>query len=155
MNKKAYSILICCLLVFITSCQINKKISPTPSSSSQQLTEQKHSGKSTRKKEYSLDKSNKKTTQQKAEVKQVDTLAYLRKKYAPLLSTVQDSIQNLQLYKLIDEWMGTPYRFGGQSKNGTDCSGFAGILYAHTFSIALARRVSDIHVSCRSIFNQW
>ena len=157
MNKKAYSILICCLLVFITSCQINKKTSSTSSNSSQQLTEQKHSVKTTRKKESSNDnskKSNKKIIQQKAEVKQVDTLAYLRKKYAPLLSTVQDSIQNLQLYKLIDEWMGTPYRFGGQSKNGTDCSGFAGILYAHTFSIALARRVSDIHQATPLLLKQ-
>jgi lipoprotein Spr len=74
-----------------------------------------------------------------------DTLAYLRKKYAPLLSTVQDSIQNLELYKVIDEWMGTPYKYGGQSKSGTDCSGFAGILYTNAFSVALARRVSEIH----------
>lgn len=76
-----------------------------------------------------------------------DSLVYLRKKYAPLLNTLQDSIKNLSLYKLVDDWMGTPYKYGGQSLKGTDCSGFAGIIYDSIFKLDLARRVYDIYGS--------
>ncbi len=75
---------------------------------------------------------------------QPDTLAYLRKKYAPLLSAGQEDIKNLLLYKLIDEWMGTPYKYGGNTKSGADCSGFTGVIYASIFKIELARRAADI-----------
>lgn len=33
-------------------------------------------------------------------------------------------IRNPDLYKVAAEWMGTPYKFGGRSKRGIDCSGF-------------------------------
>tara|TARA_R110002049_G_scaffold246382_2_gene420464 strand:- start:4494 stop:5129 length:636 start_codon:yes stop_codon:yes gene_type:complete len=82
----------------------------------------------------------------KEEVKiQEDSLSYLKRKYAPLLSAAQDDIQNLSLYKLVDEWMGTPYKYGGNTQKGTDCSGFTGIIYQHVFDISLARRAADIY----------
>ncbi len=81
----------------------------------------------------------------KVEEKGVDSLAYLRKKYAPLLSTDQDSIINLLLYKAIDDWMGTPYKYGGTSKKGVDCSGFTAAVYNSTYQILLARRAADMY----------
>lgn len=75
----------------------------------------------------------------------IDSLAYLRKKYAPLLSANQDELINLSLYKAIDEWMGTPYKYGGNSKNGVDCSGFTAAIYNSTYQIQLARRAADMY----------
>ncbi len=90
-------------------------------------------------------KNKKISTSNKTTLVLQDSLVYLRKKYAPLLNTLQDSIKNLSLYKLVDEWMGTPYKYGGQSLKGTDCSGFAGVIYDSIFKFNLARRVYDIY----------
>lgn len=37
------------------------------------------------------------------------------------------------------EWAGTPYRFGGMSKSGVDCSGFVWNTFAHRFGLDLPR----------------
>lgn len=74
-----------------------------------------------------------------------DSLTYLKRKYAPLLSVQLNEITNLLLYQLIDDWMGTPYKYGGNSKTGSDCSGFAGVIYSSIFDINLARKAADIY----------
>jgi lipoprotein Spr len=33
-------------------------------------------------------------------------------------------IRNPDLYRVAADWMGTPYKYGGRSKRGIDCSGF-------------------------------
>jgi cell wall-associated NlpC family hydrolase len=37
------------------------------------------------------------------------------------------------------EWMGTPYRFGGTSKSGVDCSALVRAVYAGAFGLRLTR----------------
>ena len=37
------------------------------------------------------------------------------------------------------EWKGTPYRYGGLSKRGVDCSGFVYLTYRNKFGINLPR----------------
>lgn len=37
------------------------------------------------------------------------------------------------------EWAGTPYRLGGMSKSGVDCSGFVWNTFAHRFGLDLPR----------------
>ena len=39
----------------------------------------------------------------------------------------------------LTEWIGTPYRAGGNSKHGTDCSGLVSQLYKKTYRIRLSR----------------
>ena len=41
------------------------------------------------------------------------------------------------------EWAGTPYRIGGQSRNGIDCSGFVQKTYMDRFDIPLPRMTKD------------
>ncbi len=45
--------------------------------------------------------------------------------YATLLDVDIRALKNERLYEMITDWMGTPYVYGGSSKQGTDCSGFA------------------------------
>lgn len=45
----------------------------------------------------------------------------------------------LKLYDFVFDWIGKPYRFGGTSKNGIDCSAFARELYAKVMDQWLPR----------------
>lgn len=46
---------------------------------------------------------------------------------------------NHRLYLAAAEWIGVPYRQGGDSKRGTDCSGLTRQLYRHVYRIRLPR----------------
>jgi cell wall-associated NlpC family hydrolase len=63
----------------------------------------------------------------------------VRERYAALLDVPERKLKNKQLYKFIDEWMGTPYIIGGMSKDGVDCSGFTSILEKEIFDADLPR----------------
>lgn len=39
-----------------------------------------------------------------------------------------------KLYQFVYDWLGTPYRLGGSSKNGIDCSKFSLALYENVFN---------------------
>ncbi|MCG8568498.1 MAG: C40 family peptidase [Spirochaetes bacterium] len=47
-----------------------------------------------------------------------------------------------QLFRSVEEWMGTPYVLGGMSKKGIDCSGFVVKVYEKVFGITLPRTVA-------------
>ena len=47
--------------------------------------------------------------------------------------------QNQSLYSFIEEWYGVPYRFGGTSKSGIDCSAFVRQLYGDVYNKGLLR----------------
>ena len=46
---------------------------------------------------------------------------------------------NHKLYVNAAEWIGTPYRAGGDSRHGTDCSGLVSQLYKKTYRMRLSR----------------
>ncbi len=48
------------------------------------------------------------------------------------------------LYNEAVEWLKTPYRRGGMSHRGMDCSGLASTIYENVFGIKLQRRSRDI-----------
>ena len=50
---------------------------------------------------------------------------------------------NMGLYSFIEDWYGTPYRFGGTSKSGIDCSAFVRALYDSVYSLGLNRTSRD------------
>ena len=45
---------------------------------------------------------------------------------------------NHKLYVNAAEWIGTPYRAGGDSRHGTDCSGLVSQLYKKTYRMRLS-----------------
>lgn len=47
--------------------------------------------------------------------------------------------RNKSLYTFIEEWYGTPYRFGGTGRSGIDCSAFTRQLYEDVYSMDLLR----------------
>lgn len=60
-------------------------------------------------------------------------------KYAAILDVSKKDIENGRLYEFIDAWIGTPYRFGGQDRNGVDCSGFTSLLQQQVYGINIPR----------------
>ena len=47
--------------------------------------------------------------------------------------------RNKSLYTFIEEWYGTPYRFGGTGRNGIDCSAFTRQLYGDVYNMDILR----------------
>lgn len=68
-----------------------------------------------------------------------DNSAMLQTKYAMMLNTDASRLQNVKLYEYIDNWYGTPYKFGGTSKDGIDCSAFVQSLFVAVYGINLPR----------------
>ncbi len=85
----------------------------------------------------------------KSKVKLVDDpaenarLLELVKKYEALLEADINEQQSWKLYHHVDEWWGTPYRIGGTSKKGVDCSGYVQNLYRDVFKLEIPRSTSE------------
>jgi len=60
-------------------------------------------------------------------------------KYASFLRVPPDSVNNIRLYTFIDSWLNTPYKWGGTTRDGIDCSAFIQRLLADVYNIRLPR----------------
>jgi hypothetical protein len=81
----------------------------------------------------------------------VEKANWLQLKYSILMDVPVESITNIALLKKIDEWIGTPYVYGGSSKNGVDCSFFALDVMQGTFNIKLNRTAAEQYVQSKRI----
>ena len=64
-------------------------------------------------------------------------------KYSQMMLVSKSDIKNGRLYSFIDQWMGTPYKFGGQDKDGVDCSGLAQLLEQEVYGVQIPRMTSQ------------
>lgn len=51
---------------------------------------------------------------------------------------------DINLYNIAAGWLGTPYKYGGNTKKGTDCSGLTNPIYNEAYGIKLSRSSADI-----------
>lgn len=63
----------------------------------------------------------------------------IAEKYASLMGINRSDIKNGRLYSFIEEWYGTPYRFGGMDKDGVDCSGLVVLLEQQVYDQPMPR----------------
>jgi len=88
-----------------------------------------------------------KSTSSPADDKNSDDQESLAKDYlSQIMGVALSATSNMKLFHFVYDWIGTPYHFGGSSKNGTDCSGFTRQLYSQVFNM-------DIEHSSRDIFS--
>jgi len=63
-------------------------------------------------------------------------------KYSKIMQVDKSAIQNGRLYAFVDQWIGTPYKFGGLDKDGVDCSGLAFLLEQEVYGVTIPRMTS-------------
>ena len=73
----------------------------------------------------------------------LETFMPFQFKYAILLNESVEKLTNVILYKTIDDWYGTRYRFGGTSDRGIDCSAFMQVLAGYAFGWMLPRTARE------------
>ncbi len=62
---------------------------------------------------------------------------------APVQHASSSSPTVNKLYQQYNQWRGTPYKYGGLSRNGVDCSGFVHQSYKSVFNVSLPRSTKD------------
>jgi cell wall-associated NlpC family hydrolase len=129
-ESRIFCFLLSSIVVFALSCKSGKKTSSA--------------------KKKSVDNTEK--TAKQASLLNTKDIA-LKKKYAEILGTNEKDINNLKLYYFIDEWMGVPYKYGGNDKNGIDCSGFTGMLYREVYNKNVSGPTSTL-IDLTSIINE-
>ena len=67
----------------------------------------------------------------------------LQFKYAILLNESVEKLSNLVLYKNIDDWYGTRYRYGGKTSRGIDCSAFMQVISQYSYGWILPRTARE------------
>ena len=55
-----------------------------------------------------------------------------------------DSAATPYLFYKVFEWLGTKYKYAGETKQGIDCSGFVSEMYKHAYCITLSGGSRDI-----------
>lgn len=80
--------------------------------------------------------------QEKEETIDPDNLA--SQYFSQIMGVAISATSNTKMYKFIYDWIGTPYRLGGSSKKGIDCSKFAFKLYDKAFSTIIGSNSRNI-----------
>ena len=77
--------------------------------------------------------------------KPADEQENLAKDYlSQIMKVALSATSNIKLFNFVYDWIGTPYRFGGSSKKGIDCSAFTKQLYSEVFNLDIKRSSRDI-----------
>jgi lipoprotein Spr len=87
-------------------------------------------------------KSTSSTSTAKTEVSDPDNLA--SQFFSQVMGVAVSATSNTKMYQFIYDWLGTPYRLGGDTKKGIDCSGFAYELYNKTFNTIIGTNSRNI-----------
>ena len=72
-------------------------------------------------------------------------------RYSLLLDIEVEAIKNQRLFEYITRWWATPYRIGGNSFDGIDCSGFVSGITLETFQKKLPRTSKEQADFCTPI----
>lgn len=68
-------------------------------------------------------------------------------KYAQIMGVEPTELKNEKIYEFVDDWIGTPYRYGGESKKGVDCSALTRALYNFVTDLLLPRSSREMYSS--------
>jgi len=72
----------------------------------------------------------------------IENFPALQFKYAILENCAVEDLNNPKLLSFMDYWYGAPYRYGGTSRDGIDCSAFAFLLLSSVYGVSSLPRTS-------------
>lgn len=90
---------------------------------------------------------NDKYTKNKKHIKKSEVYSEFEKKWNIILNRNEDIL----LLKEIDTWIGTPYKFGGITKSGVDCSGLVLSIYKNVYDIDVNRNSYELWKNSRTV----
>lgn len=67
------------------------------------------------------------------------------------MGVTNKEIKENKLYSFVNDWYGTPYKYGGCEKSGVDCSCFTINLFDKVYGKKIPRTASDIYKECDKI----
>ncbi|QKJ32775.1 C40 family peptidase [Mucilaginibacter mali] len=85
-----------------------------------------------------------KTVPAQAPEKEDDQESLAKDYMSQIMGVALNATSNVKLFQFVYDWIGTPYRFGGSSKKGIDCSAFTKELYEKVFNLDIKRNSRDI-----------
>ncbi|MBS1628311.1 MAG: C40 family peptidase [Bacteroidetes bacterium] len=69
----------------------------------------------------------------------IEKANWLQLKYAIMLDATVERLTNIALLQKMEEWWGTKYCLGGNTKSCIDCSGFTAMMMQSVYNISLPR----------------
>lgn len=72
-------------------------------------------------------------------------------KYAILLDVPVEEVSNQRMYDFIESWYGIPYRYGGSTRDGIDCSAFAQTFMSSNYNVSVPRTSASQYTDSRRV----
>src|ERR1700744_3695480 len=88
---------------------------------------------------------------QPADKTQDDQESLAKDYLSQIMGVALSATSNMKLFHFVYDWIGTPYRFGGGSRKGIDCSAFTKELYSEVFNLDIRRNSRDIFSMVRPV----
>jgi cell wall-associated NlpC family hydrolase len=82
---------------------------------------------------------------------EIERVDWLQLKYAIALDATVETLNNVNLLKLIDEWFGVSYCTGGHTKDCIDCSAFTHIILQDVYNVNIPRNSREQYSSSEKI----